>query len=263
MKLYGLTLFILISLFSLLCSCDRTVQKVSTEKVTSKKIQTGDTVQSTGVTEKNLHGQWLNRKYYDELFKTKSAREAQRAAEITYLEFKNKRCLVVFNLHEGLTVPYSVIDGSKIVIDLYSRKLTLSAFIKSGNTVLKSKNDEFIGYSVKDEVRENVAVNRIVFSGIYINKSTGREVVFRQDGRIEGLKEFTRYRAVDDYLDAGLNLDMIKLKNGDAEKEERMTWEYNNNRLYFYKIKCAETDNGTCIKNIKDGLVYTFIKQGD
>ncbi|MCD4747493.1 MAG: YARHG domain-containing protein [Bacteroidales bacterium] len=212
--------------------------------------------------EEKIIGQWLSKKYYDTLKKTMSARTAQLASSLSYVEFtKDKRSSIIINFHEGIDPDY-YIRGVSIGFENFD-SIDLKARIFDSNTIIFTSwgnIDTLKRFNVVDSNHTNLAINKVIFEGKYKDLINGGIIEFNQNGMLSGLNSFQNYKAFSDYFDVAANVDRLMLINL-SEKLE-LTWTFKNDTLTLYDIKCAKYDSvyNTCYIIAKGNMLYKLLR---
>jgi hypothetical protein len=120
--------------------------------------------------------------------------------------------------------------------------------------------DTLIKHEIIGSNQLNLVINKIVFEGEYIDILRNSKVEFFQDGRMSGIENFRHYRAVDNYYDPGMDVDLVEFI--DRDKKERYTWLKSGDTLRIYSLKCIEFDStyNYCLEIEKSELKYLLQK---
>ncbi|MEP6795267.1 MAG: hypothetical protein ABJB16_13135 [Saprospiraceae bacterium] len=238
----------LLTLLSL--SCKRAAPTVANEPAPKE-------IQQKGIPQK-FKGQWVNLKYIESLKRTKSPSKSQDVAYLSFVTIDKNMVSSVWNFHEGTSDSLTLISDHEIETPakarytLISPEKLLSTTDKGIDTLFRFDMNE------KNEL-SNRAINEFVFKGNYSNGKTNVE--FTGDGKVKGLDAFDTYAALQDYYDAGLNLDKLLLYKGDNETE--FTWEFKGDKLILYAIECKKYDKADkrCVVLKRGKKVYTLMRK--
>lgn len=205
-------------------------------------------------------GQWLNQEYYSALISSKSPRFSQEKAGLVLIEFTpNFESFIVYNWHEGINPNYFIQNDTL----RFERFENSYAILINNNTLeLNFGNDHgtYLKYESIDSSHKNLAINKLIFAGEYINTKNGRRIKFNGNGIVSGLENFMNYRVRDDYYDQGLDVDLIDFTT--TGNSQQLTWDFSQDTLFLYKIKCAKYDsvNNSCDEIAKGAIKYKLLK---
>ena len=225
-------------------------------------IQSFEDIKNIHPIKKTIIGQWLNKKYINELIKTKSARHAQMSIYLAFVEFDTtNKSVLIYSFHESVDREYNVYNGMIRFKD-YELSKHSAKFIDK-NTLLFTDDDCIDTLLRYDNVimnRNNLALNRIVFEGKYHNISNEKIVEFSEGGNVSGIGNFTTYFAFYDYIDFGMEVDKLRLINKNEKLD--LCWSFNNDTLFLHKIQCLDYDSiyGDCLKIAKGEILYKLLR---
>ncbi len=221
-------LFLLL-LTLLIVSC-----KKATPTETKEPVRTE--IKPKGIPQK-FKGEWVNVKYINSLKRTLSPSKAQDVAYLSFITIDKNMVSSVWNFHEGTSDSLSLLSEDEIEVSGKARYKLVTP------EKLLATTDKGVDTLFRFDMREknefsNRAINEFVFKGKYtLDKSN---VEFTADGKVTGLGDFDSYAALQDYYDAGLNLDKLLLYKG--KKETEYTWDFKGNKLIIYTIECKKFD---------------------
>lgn len=203
-------------------------------------------------------GQWVNLKYIESLKRTKSPSKSQDVTYLSFVTIDKNMVSSVWNFHEGTSDTLSVISDNEIEssgkarYSLATPEKLVTTTEKGIDTLLRFDMNE------KNEL-SNRAINEYVFKGIYTDGKTNVE--FTGDGKVKGLDGFDSYAALQDYYDAGLNLDKLLLYKG--SKETEYTWDFKGDKLIIYTIECKKYDktDNRCVVIKRGKKAFTLIRK--
>lgn len=236
---------ILLTLLSV--ACKRAAPTVANEPAPKE-------IQQKGIPKK-FNGQWVNLKYIESLKRTKSPSKSQDVAYLSFVTIDNNMVSSVWNFHEGTSDSLILISDHEIETPAKARYTWITS------EKLLSTTDKGIDTLIRFDMKEknelsNRAINEFVFKGNYTDGKTNVE--FTADGKVKGLDSFDRYAALQDYYDAGLNLDKLLLNKGDKETE--YTWDFKGDKLILYEIECKKYDKAEkrCVVLKRGKKAYTL-----
>jgi len=246
-KMIRLSIFFLTSIF--LFACNSTNRKQ--EESFAKNFKTVDTLIP-------FSGFWLNEVYVKNIERTKSPRESQSLPEscITIPDRTLQATSMISGFHEGAAEMVILKNNNRFQLYYryddtirnlaYDIQILSKQKIKIGKSTFIKTNQKFL--------------EDILFSGEYVD-SLGSRIQFLKDGHITGLKPFTAYDPVYDYLGPGMEVDEVDL----GQSPKSMThfgFRFNQDTLLIYKLNCLvldSTDN-TCLEVKLGDLKYKLTK---
>ena len=248
-------LLILLVLLNIL-ACQNKTGKINSGDETQETPKVATAIIDNELSKNPIIGQWLNQAYYSNLVKTKSPLIAQTKAYLTHIYFKpDKSVELIYSFHEGVTKNYSIENDTIKIDDDF-------AFLLNNTTMIfgdKNHYDTLIKYETFDSNRNNIAINNLIFSGLYNSLSDSATIEFRSDGIVNGLKNYNTYRAREDYYDIGLDVDILYLRGPSQQIE--CTWEINGDTMFVFKTICNKTDSSDdCVERGKGVLIYKLLK---
>ena len=100
----------------------------------------------------------------------------------------------------------------------------------------------------------------MIFKGTY--RLGDRIVVLKENGKVQGLDDYTNYVPNIDYIGSGMQVNQIKLENKRNEVEY-LGFDFKNDTLNIYKLKCLTVDtlNDDCFEVEFGKLKYKLIKE--
>ncbi len=223
-------------LIGLFFSCTNIVEKK--EKNISANFKSKDTIISCS-------GYWLCKDYFERINNLKSPKKAQENSELIFLPERTwMPTMMISNFHEGgptLTVlnngnQYELWEIQEDSLIQRIEKITImdSVNIKIGKRSFVKINPLKSDYGFR-------ILEEILFKGSYSNAS-GTIVEFKKNGQVVGLDNFKVYEPVIDYIDAGRQVDLIRL--GTSKKEiEYFGFIFNHDTLELYKLNCLAYDS--------------------
>lgn len=236
-----------------------------TDRENISLIQSFEELKNTHPINKTIIGEWLSKKYINELIKTKSARQAQMAIYLAFVEFDTaNQSMLIYNFHEGVDREYFVQNGL-IRFKGFEANI-LSAKLIDKNTLLfidEDCVDTLHRYAKIMNNRSNLALNKIVFEGKYINITTKTIVEFSKVGSFSGIGNFTSYFASCDYIDFGMQVDRLRLSNKNEKLD--LSWTFHDDTLFLHEIKCLDYDsiNNYCYDIERGGILYKLLKTNE
>lgn len=245
---YTTNFLLLLTLF--LVACKRAAPTVSNEPVQAE-------IKPKGMPQKFM-GQWVNLKYIESLKRTLSPSKSQDVAYLSFITIDKNSVSSVWNFHEGTSDTLSVVSDNEIVgndktrYTLIAPEKLLITTDKGADTLLR------FDMKVKNE-QSNRAINEFVFKGHYTSEKS--DVEFTSDGKVKGLGDYDAYAVLEDYYDAGLNLDKLLLYKG--EKETEYTWDFKGKNLILYTLECKKYDktDHRCVVLKRGKKVYTLLRK--
>lgn len=213
----------------LITCCKRAAPTVANEPAQTE-------IKPNGIPQK-FRGQWVNLKYIESLKRTKSPSKSQDVAYLSFVTIDKNMVSSVWNFHEGTS------DSLRLISDHEIESPTKARYTLITPEKLLSTTDKGIDTLFRFDMNEknelsNRAINEFVFKGNYTDGK--KDVEFTADGKINGLDTFDSYAALQDYYDAGLNIDKLILYKGNKETE--YTWDFKGDKLVIYAIECKKFD---------------------
>ncbi|MFZ1677097.1 MAG: hypothetical protein WAT91_07490 [Saprospiraceae bacterium] len=249
MRLRNTILFFML-LAMLFVSCKRAAPTVSNEPA-PKEIQPKSIPQK-------FKGQWVNLKYIESLKRTKSPSKSQDVAYLSFVTIDQNMVSSVWNFHEGTSDSLTLISDNEIEAASKARYRLVTPE-KLLSTTDKGVDTLFRFDMIEKNEFSNRAINEFVFKGNYSDGNTNVE--FTSDGKIKGLDAFDTYAALQDYYDAGLNLDKLLLYKGNTENE--FTWDFKGDKLIIYTIECKKFDktDSRCVVLKRGKKAFTLTRK--
>ncbi len=211
-----------------------------------------------------ITGQWVNKRYIDNLLNTKSARKSQQYARNAYIKFDTSSyASFCFSFHERVGSKYSL-DENLILFDNYSENEVSACLINPETLVLNLHNstDTMIKMKAEDLNGNLCIVNNLLFQGKYIDTNTHKKIEFSENGCLRENKKFDSYDIYHDYYDAGMDYDLLRFKS--KQEEKAMIWEFSNSFLRLYEVKCINYDSSYNLCNqIAQGKLLFSLKRID
>lgn len=185
----------------------------------------------------NISGVWVNVKYDQKLQETKSPIQAQKSVEYSMVEIDSlaSKILLIINMHEGMNeeiknkggeLSFSLYDGTLMPIKIQNARLLIG-----DNQFIKIADDNFQQY-----------LNKTTLAGNY-QKQNGENVVFKADGTLSGLAEYTNYSVMSDFYGDGTLVNMVLMKGN--ETEELYAWEIKDKELLLFNVIYGDPQDKT------------------
>lgn len=194
--------------------------------------------------DKNFKGNWVNKKYVDELIKTKSPKTSQDITPMSMIiipENFNKKATIIWGFHEGDS---KIIDDNNGQVKIRFAENKESELILIDEKNLKIDNKQFIKLKESEnQVNYNI-VEELIFAGKY--DLNGQEVEFTYDGKVKGLKDIEYYMVFIDYQDVGMQVNQLLLGT-DFNNSESYGFEFNQDQLIIYQLNCVTMEQEECI----------------
>lgn len=217
-----------------------------------------------------IYGQWVNVKYIDALKQTKSARNSQESCDVIYVNIDtNLNTIINYSFHEGVNCKISKQDINSYYLD-WENKILKKVDSKTVLFVSGDKVDTLVYNPHRIGDYNNALLNKIIFSGSYMDLQSGEKVFFTNEGKVSGLRKFKSYIVNNDYFDSALDFDIIKFFNENdvgkgawqINKDSILTWQVSFDTLKIYSLFCKGYYEKTtdCIELGKGDLIYKLIK---
>jgi hypothetical protein len=208
--------------------------------------------------ETGLEGNWINKKYADELAKTGSPRASQTAADLSMLVFPRELkniAIIIWNFHEGTNSVVKQLDKNSFAFQPHAGDPNKTIMLE--NDIIKTGDDEFIRLSEIPAKRDYYVAEQLLFAGKY--DLNGKPVEFTKDGRIIGIDGFTYYSVVLDYNDAAMDVDQVRLGTA-IENSKSYGFTFSGKTLTIYELKCVQTEDGKCMSVANGKELYKLVK---
>lgn len=234
-------LVIILLTWQLLASCS-TAGKQERVATTSKGFRTLDTT---------IHfaGYWLSEAYFNSINKDKSPKKAQEGSEDCFIVIPDrtlKKTMMIWNFHEG-SGDFTVLKNDdkyqlcEVVEDGINPQKDIEVIAENK---IKIGNKFFVKitpYAKADNASNPLILEAILFSGKYQSNS-GTIVEFKNNGQVTGLGNYQYYEPLIDYMDAGLQVDQVRL--GESEKKNNLFgFKFKLDTLLIYQLNCIEYDS--------------------
>lgn len=203
-------------------------------------------------------GQWINSDYYKKLLAGQTPYEAtSKKATITALSFidGDNDLIIVYNFHEAPRFKYRVLSNTRIELPDSNRnmQITIKGTKDDVQLLLINNTDTtyFTNYYQKSSSMQipDELINKLWFEGKYRLQDGNDYLKFYQDGRLEGFKQYNKYKVACDFQGPP-GYDYIMLYSG------KETNEFN-----IYSWKCV--DDTLILNYIDIDNKFNFIKSSD
>lgn len=204
-----------------------------------------------------LEGNWINKKYADELRKTGSPKASQQAASMSMLVFPRELksiAIIIWNFHEGTN---SMIKQTGSGFEFQPQPGGSSQAIRIDNGILKTGDNEFIRLQEIPAKRDYYVGEQLLFAGKY--DFNGKPIEFTKDGRIIGLDGITFYSVELDYNGPALDVDQVRLGTN-VQNSKPYGFTFSNNILTIYELKCLQSEGKECMKVTNGKELYKLVK---
>lgn len=194
--------------------------------------------------EKKFEGNWVNKKYVDELIKTKSPKASQDITPMSMIIIPknlNEKATIIWGFHEGDS---KIIDNNNGQVKIQFSENKESELILIDEKNLKIDNKQFIKLKESENKINYNIVEELIFAGKY--DLNGQEVEFTYDGKVKGLKDINYYMVFIDYQDVGMQVNQLLLGT-DFNNSESYSFEFNQDQLIIYQLKCVTIEQGECV----------------
>ncbi|BDS11781.1 hypothetical protein [Aureispira anguillae] len=197
-------------------------------------------------TAQKMEGNWVNKTYLDSLKITKSPQRAYQAVKIHTLTIRkdtlmNNPTQVILSFREG---DYWMLGRDSVSLffsHVFDTELQLQTRLLSRKKMQLGK-DIFVRYFVPSSstTKEVQLVQEILFVGVYY--WDGKRVEFSANGKIRGMEELgiKNYNPVINHYNTNQKLDQLWLNQ--RENYQKYGFQFNDNTLYIYQLKCPTND---------------------
>ncbi len=203
------------------------------------------------------NGMWASDLYLDDVKKNKSTRTAQEKGHDSFYWIHDDQLIFYLTSHEGTAdnriLMTSETEGEIVVLEDSSsteskirfkgEKLIVNgeSFTRIGDHFgeLESFLVKFLMPSKYEEVDGEIELNK---------------------GKVSGAP-YSSYHFKFDYIDAGMNMDLVYFKIKGKDKYDQFIYDFENENLKVYAIKCIEKDeldSSFCLVIDKDTLFAEF-----
>ena len=243
-------------------SRDVTEKLTEIDRINIQKLKSIED-QLSNITPELIEGQWVSKKYLDNLIETKSPRDSQSKGVVSFVEFKNTlKSSIILNFHETIDPRYSVLNNI-IYFDSTYLKKSFAELLSLDKLIFEfqGEQDTLVRKLVTNENNHNVLVNEIIFEGTYHNISTGGEIEFTSNGEINGLSEFQSYVVDNDYIDAAMNIDQVRFYDFNNHLT-KLSWKWASDTLTIFQQYCSKYDSLAefCYEISKGEIMYSLKK---
>jgi len=205
-------------------------------------------------------GCWLSEDYFNSIKQFKSPHKAQDGSAFIVIPDQTlKPTMMIDNFHEGgppLTVlkdssTYQLWSIKDSIISLYIDDIEILSEDK-----IKIGDRLFVKINPFSSVENLQILEEILFKGQYIT-SDGKQVEFKNDGKLIGLDNYSYYIPAIDYFDAGMQIDQIELAKSQTNSES-YGFKFNNDTLELFKLNCLTFDSSQfrCVEVTYGKLAY-------
>jgi hypothetical protein len=182
-------------------------------------------------------GIWVNEEYIDKIKRSKSPVKSQHVMQ-SCIMIPNRTLQItrmISGFHEGGADVAVGKNGDQYL--LFSPKSADSIQLISSSRI-KIKDHYFIKLEHGDSTRGNWGIlEEILFKGHY-KLENGKNVEFTEDGKVDGLDDFTSYIAVIDYAGTDTPSDVSLIQLGKPEEQsEEFGYRFAQDTLYIYKTQ--------------------------
>lgn len=205
-----------------------------------------------------LEGNWINKKYADELRKTGSPKASQQAVSMSMLVFPRELkniAIIIWNFHEGTNSMIKQQNSNSF--EFQPQRGGSFQAIRIDNGILKTGDNEFIRLQEIPAKRDYYVGEQLLFAGKY--DFNGKPIEFTKDGRIIGLDAFTFYSVELDYAGSALDVDQVRLGTS-VENSKPYGFAFSNNILTIYELKCIQSEGKECMKVSNGKELYKLVK---
>ncbi len=187
-------------------------------------------------------GNWVNGKYLRVLRQSKSPRLAQGAAELSVVVIPaaaGQRASLIWGFHEGSEYVLKTEAGGKAGLHDAEggQRAYVLEYAPAGDS-LKVGDDWFV--RLAGGASPEQAANPYLFAGRY--GLGDREVTFTPDGKVTGLDSIRYYQPFLDYIDAGMQVDQVRLGRH-PDTLQPYGFAIGGNTLTLYRLTCVEYDS--------------------
>lgn len=255
--------FFLLLLSALFVACSKSGQQESATASVAVDFTKLDTALS-------FAGYWLSESYFNDINTHRSPQKSQEGSEDCFVVIPERTLqptMMVWNFHEGseeITVvkkgpQYQLYEFRAAGPGSYQKDITVISADK-----LKIGDKTFVKitpYAKPNEKSSPLILEEILFKGKY-RSADGKEVEFRNDGRIIGLDNYHYYQPTMDYIGPGMQIDQISLSAAEEQKQW-MAFKFRQDTLLIYDIRCIEFDkaNNECSLADFGTLKHTLIRK--
>lgn len=191
-------------------------------------------------------GNWISDNYLLDIQEHQSPRKAQENIEECFIRIPGSTLLpttMVINFHEGLSDLVTVSNnGSYQLWEKQNDTLTRMRYTIETLSADKIKigDKPFTRINIESSSEQPRILEEILFKGVYESKK-GERVEFKNNGEVSGLGKYKYYTPIQDYFDAGLQIDQVGL----GETKDQPTYfgfKFKKDKLELYTLKCLEYD---------------------
>jgi hypothetical protein len=216
-----------------------------------------DTISTSDTSLTGFGGDWINKKYAEKLRETQSPKASQNSVSMAMLILPsqiNQQATIIWGLHEGSN---GIVKKIKEAYGIYSDDGNMEHRIIFKNGRISTGKDEFIKIKGGEENSKNIA-EQLIFAGKY--DLSGKQVEFTYDGKVIGLDTSTYYNVLIDYIDAGMQVDQLRLGSG-SESSGLYGFNFNKDTLRIYELNCLQREDDYCVVVENGKELFKMIKK--
>jgi hypothetical protein len=211
-------------------------------------------------------GIWVNESYVDKVRKTRSPRQSQGVTEESCIIIPPRTLQVtrmIDGFHEGE-------EDIVVVKDYGQYKLYNADLSKQQREIdilspgrIRIGDQYFTRLAHQDTTMLNWGIlEELLFSGRYETENK-QEVIFSEDGRVQGLDNFTRYTPVIDYTtNPPAAFDQLQLGTGGARAAD-FGFRFAGDTLQIFRVRCADggSDINACDSLVAGSMAYRLLRK--
>jgi hypothetical protein len=210
-------------------------------------------------------GFWISENYIEKLKRTSSPRLSQDST--SYLKITDVlygRVNIVYNFHEALGPMEITNTTGNLQLWMLSAEhegegIYFDSIQRVNQRKIKIGNISYTKLDLAPVHNSDLILEELLFRGTY--KMDSSEVIFTNEGKVTGLKNYTVFRPVMDYYDAGMQIDLIDFFTGDTASV-RLAFKFTGNKLEIFNVKCLDFDKkeNKCVNIDYGKLLFTLQK---
>jgi hypothetical protein len=192
-------------------------------------------------------GSWINEKYLESIKEFKSPKKAQSNIQECFIRIPERtleKTIMIYNFHEAgpaVTLVKNEDEYELWEMDNDSLSKFVARITANSPDKIKIGEDKFVKINIKERDGENLILEEILFNRQFLSDKN-QKVIFKNDGTIEGLDSLKFYKPMIDYIDAGLQVNQVKLGKS-MDSLFAYGFNFTSDHFEIFRLNCLNYDS--------------------